>query len=113
VTNITNVSNVTNVHIYNQTVVNNTTVNNVSYNGGTGGTAATPTTVEEAAAREPHTPPTAEQTQHEHTASANPALRESVNHGKPANCGDFEARSIYRPWSGGGQGRGTCIQAGR
>jgi hypothetical protein len=84
VTNITNVTNVTNVHVYNQTVVNNTTVNNVSYNGGTGGIAATPTPAEEAAAREPHTPPTAEQTQHEHTASANPALRESVNHGKPA-----------------------------
>jgi len=89
VTNVTNITNVTNVHVYNQTVVNNTTVNNtavnnVSYNGGAGGTAATPTPAEQAAAHEQHTPPTAEQSQHEHTASTNPALRESVNHGKPA-----------------------------
>ena len=41
--NVNNV-NVTSVHnTYNTTVINNTTVNNVSYNGGTGGTTATPT----------------------------------------------------------------------
>ena len=80
---VTNVTNVTNV--YNKTVINNTTVNNtVSYNGGTGGIAATPTPAEQAAAIEHHTPPTAEQTQHEQAASRNPDLRESVNHGKPA-----------------------------
>src|SRR5579863_4734211 len=55
--NVNNV-NVTNVqNTYNTTVVNNTTGNNVSYNGGTGGTVATPTPQEEAAARAPHVAP--------------------------------------------------------
>lgn len=56
---------------YNLTVINNTTVNNVSFNGGSGGTTARPTAVEEAAARQPHTPPVAAQTQHEQAALSN------------------------------------------
>jgi hypothetical protein len=82
---VTNV-NVTVVHnTYNRTVVNNTTtVNRVSYNGGTGGTAAQPTATELAAAKEQHIQPTTAQQQHEHAASANRAQLASVNHGRPA-----------------------------
>src|SRR5258708_7688844 len=74
-------TNVTNV--YNKTVVNNVTVNNVSFNGGPGGTNARPTGAEQAAARAPHTSATAEQMQHERTASTNHSQLASVNHGKP------------------------------
>src|SRR5579864_8424173 len=57
--------NVTNIHnVYNTTVINNntTTVNRVSYNGGEGGINARPRAEDEAAARERHIPPVAEQT---------------------------------------------------
>lgn len=70
-------------NVYNQTVVVNN-VTRVSFNGGTGGTAARPTQEELEVAHEHHVPPTAAQTQHQHTASANPALRASENHGRPA-----------------------------
>ena len=77
--------NVTNIHnVYNSTVINNTTVNHVSYNGGTGGITARPTAAEETAAHEQHTPPTALQTQHVQAARTNHALLASVNHGRPA-----------------------------
>jgi len=82
---VTNV-NTTIVHnTYNTTVINNnTTVNRVSYNGGTGGTTAQPTAAEQAAAREPHTPPTALQTHHETAASNNRAMLASENRGQPS-----------------------------
>lgn len=68
-----------------RTVVNNVTVNNhVSYNGGTGGISARPTSAEMAAEHEHHIAPTEMQTQHEHTASTNRALLASENHGRPA-----------------------------
>ncbi|HEY6385229.1 MAG TPA: hypothetical protein VIX91_06055 [Candidatus Acidoferrum sp.] len=68
-----------------RTVVNNVTVNNhVSYNGGTGGISARPTSAEMAAGHEHHIAPTEMQTQHEHTASTNRALLASENHGRPA-----------------------------
>ncbi len=94
--------NVTNIHnVYNQTVINNTTVNNVSYNGGPGGIAAQPTAQEKAAALQPHTPPTFEQTQHETAASTNHALLASVNHGKPeiaatAKPGQFSGAGVVK-----------------
>jgi WXXGXW repeat (2 copies) len=76
--------NITNIHnVYNTTVINNTTVNRVSYNGGEGGINARPRPEDEAAARERHIPPVAEQTQHVQAARANPELRASANHGKP------------------------------
>ncbi len=81
VNNVSNVATITNV--YNKTVVNNVTVTNVSYNGGAGGTTATPTAKEQAAAHQPHVPPTGAQMQHEQTAKSNPALSASQNHGKP------------------------------
>lgn len=76
--------NVTNIHnVYNVTVVNNNTYNHVSYNGGPGGVAATPTAAEQAAERERHMPAVAAQTQHLDAARANPQLRASVNQGRP------------------------------
>lgn len=84
-TAVTNVNTTVIHNTYNTTVINNnTTVNHVSYNGGTGGTTAQPTAAEQAAAHEQHTPPTALQTQHEHTASTNHALLASANHGQPS-----------------------------
>jgi WXXGXW repeat (2 copies) len=76
--------NVTVIHnVYNTTVVNRE-VTRVSYNGGNGGINERPTAQEEAAARERHIPPVAAQVQHVDAARANPELRASVNHGKPA-----------------------------
>lgn len=71
-------------NVYNRTVINNRTVTRVSFNGGNGGTRARPTAQEQAAARDPHRGATTLQTQHEHLASTNRALRNSVNHGHPA-----------------------------
>ena len=71
-------------NVYNKTVINNTTVSNVSFNGGNGGITSQPSAQEKAWSQEPHTPPTALQTQHEHTASTNRGLFASVNHGTPA-----------------------------
>ena len=92
--------NVTNIHnVYNTTVINNTTVNRVSYNGGNGGINARPRPEEEAAARERHIPPVAAQTQHVQAARANPELRASVNQGKPPVAatpkpGEFNGRAV-------------------
>jgi hypothetical protein len=55
----------------------------VSFNGGRGGTTVRPTAQQTAMAHASHTPPTPLQTQHESAARANPALRDSVNHGRP------------------------------
>jgi hypothetical protein len=84
-TAVTNV-NTTVIHntYVNKTVINNATVNRVSYNGGTGGVIAQPTSAERAAEHEQHTPATAEQAQHEHLASTNRALLASENHGRPS-----------------------------
>ena len=81
---VTKVNTTVVTNVYNKTVINNTTVSNVSFNGGNGGITAQPTAQERAWSQEPHTPPTALQTQHEHTASTNRALFASVNHGIPA-----------------------------
>ena len=96
VNNITNVRTITNV--YNKTVVNNVTINNVSYNGGRGGRTAQPTAAQRTAASARHIPPTATQTQHQHAASTDRALRASVNHGKPP----IAATSKPGVFSGGG-----------
>ncbi len=79
---VTNLGNVNITKVYDKTVVN-TTANRVSYNGGSGGVAAKPTPEEEAAAREPHTPPTRLQTENTRAASMNGDLFQSNNHGKP------------------------------
>jgi YXWGXW repeat-containing protein len=70
----------------NKTVITNTTVTSrASFSGGPGGTTATPTAEERAAAKEPHVQPTSEQMSHEHTASMDKSNFASVNHGRPAN----------------------------
>jgi len=106
---VTNVS-VTNVtNVYNRTVVvNNTTVNNVSYNGGTGGVMARPTTQEEAYSREPHTAPLAVQAQHQQMAGQNRQNFASVNQGRPAIAAtarpaDFSGRSVVAARAAGGE----------
>jgi len=72
--------NITNIHnVYNTTVINNTTVNRVSYNGGEGGINTRPTSEEETAEHERHVPPVAAQTEHIQAARSNPQLRASVN----------------------------------
>ena len=102
---VTNISatNVTNV--YNRTVVVNE--NHAAFNG-QGGVTARATPQEEAAAREQHTAPLAEQTQHEHLASQNKANFASENHGRPAvaataKAGDFGSRSAVPARSAGAE----------
>jgi hypothetical protein len=76
--------NITNIHnVYNEPVTNTNSENRVSYNGGTGGIEARPSSQEEAAANEKHVPPVAAQVQHTQAASANPQMRASANNGKP------------------------------
>jgi len=88
--------NITNV--YSKTVIVNNT-SRVAFNGGTGGIAARPTPLEEAAMREQHVAATAMQTQHEHTASTTRENLASVNHGAPAVAatskpGEFSGRGV-------------------
>src|SRR6267154_622635 len=79
---------VTNVEVtvvrntYNTTVINNNNTR-VSFNGGRGGTIASPTSREMAAARKHHISMTSEQTQHQQAASGNRTLLASMNHGRP------------------------------
>src|SRR5271169_4855920 len=78
----TAVVNVNSTVIHN-TYVNNTVINHASFNGGPGGTTATATAQERAAASEQHVQPTSEQMSHEHTASMDKSNFASVNHGRP------------------------------
>jgi len=84
-TAVTNV-NTTVIHntYVNKTVINHTTINNnVSFNGGTGGTTAQPTSTELAAEHEQHVAPTAMQSQHEQMARNDRTMLASTNHGQP------------------------------
>jgi hypothetical protein len=83
VTNV-NTTVIHNTYVNKTVIVNNTTVNRVSFNGGAGGTTAKPTAMERSAERDRHTPATAMQTQHEHSAGTNRALLASENHGRPS-----------------------------
>jgi Domain of unknown function (DUF4124)/WXXGXW repeat (2 copies) len=69
---------------YNESVANNAALNKVSYNGGPGGSTATATAQERAAAAEPHIPPTAAQHQLARRAAGNPAFMARANDGHPA-----------------------------
>jgi hypothetical protein len=71
-------------HIYSEALVNNVPLSRVSYNGGPGGTTATVTAQERAAAAEPHIPPTALQRQISQEAAGNPALMAHANERHPA-----------------------------
>jgi WXXGXW repeat (2 copies) len=101
---------VTNVNVavvrntYNTTVINNTTVNRVSFNGGSGGTTARPTSREMDAARQRHISMTSEQTQHQQAASANRTFLASVNHGRP------DVAASVRPGQFNGRG---AVESGR
>jgi hypothetical protein len=86
---------------YNQTVINNSAPSRVSFNGGSGGTNATPTPAEQQAANERHVGATPLQAQNEQAASANRALLASVNHGAPAiaataHAGAFSGAGVVR-----------------
>lgn len=67
-----------------RTVIHNTVVNRASFNG-PGGINARPSAQEQAALREPHVPPTANQMAHEQTFARDRNQLASVNHGAPAN----------------------------
>ena len=114
VTNV-NVTNVTNV--YNKTVINNTTtVNRVSYNGGTGGTTSVATPQELAASRERHTAPLATQVQQRQLASNNRELLASVNHGAPtiaatARPAQFSGAGVVKAQSAGAPYRAPGAEA--
>jgi hypothetical protein len=91
--------NVNVIHNVYETRVNVTNDVHVSYNGH-GGIDARPTPQEEAAAHERHIGPVAAQTAHVEAARANPALRNSANHGRPpitatARPGEFNAATAH------------------
>jgi len=110
--------NVTNIHnVYNTRVENNITVNRVSFNGGNGGVEARPSPEEERYAHEEHIAPIAAQTEHAQAARANPQMRASVNHGRPAIAatprpGAFNDRGAVPAREAGAPYRGN-EQAGR
>lgn len=105
---------VTNVNVniihntYNRTVINNINVTRVSYNGGAGGIAATPTAQERLAEREQHLQPTAMQRRQIDQARRNPRLAARVNHGRPeiaatARPGAFHGRGVEHARGAAGQ----------
>jgi hypothetical protein len=87
------------VYVVDRTVINEVPVNRVAFNGGVGGIAARPTPAEIAASHEQHIGFTAVQRQHEQMAAANPAMRASVNGGRPqiaatARPGEFSGHGV-------------------
>ena len=87
----------------NRTVINNTTINRTSFNG-PGGVAAQATPAERAAAAEPHTPPTAAQSQHVHEALRNPQLSAKANGGHPAIAATARPAAFSGPGVVGAKG---------
>jgi hypothetical protein len=96
---VNNFGGVTITNVYNKTVIVNAGVSRVSFNGGSGGTTAQPTSQELAAAHEQHVGATPAQTQHQQMASTNKALLASQNHGQPAIAatakpGEFTGKGV-------------------
>jgi hypothetical protein len=96
---VSNVSTTNITNVYNKTVVNNVTVTRVSYNGGTGGVRAQPSSADLAAAHEQHIAAVPAQRQQETTARGNPSLRASQNQGHPpiaatARPGEFSGAGV-------------------
>jgi len=92
--------------VYNKTVINNVTVNQVSYNGGTGGIRAQPTSADLAASHDRHIAAVPAQRQQEQAAHSNPTLRAGNNHGKPpiaatARPGAFSGAGVVAARKGG------------
>src|SRR5208337_866197 len=98
--------NTTIIHNTYNTTVTNVSETHVSYNGGTGGVEARPTSQQESYANEHHIGPVAAQTQHVQAARSNPELRASANQGKPpiaatAKPGDFKTGVVATRQAGG------------
>ena len=102
---IANVSESSVQNIYTKTVIHNT-INVISYNGGSGGTTARPTTAELRAATERHVPPVAAQSEHMKMARNTPTLRAESNHGQPPIA------ATQRVSQFGGRGMVKAKQAG-
>jgi hypothetical protein len=84
-------------NVYNKTVINNVTVNRVSFNGGSNGVRAQPTSAELAAGRDRHIEATSAQRQHDLTARSNPQLRAAANHGNPPIAATPRAGNFSNP----------------
>jgi hypothetical protein len=100
---------------YNTRIVENNTTR-VSYNGGSGGVEARPTTQEETYNRENHVGRVAAQNEHIQQARSNPQLRASNNQGKPpiaatARPADFKSAVPAR--QAGGQYKPPPANAAR
>jgi hypothetical protein len=98
--------NTTIIHNTYNTRVTNVSETHVSYNGGTGGVEARPTSQQQSYANQHHVGPVAAQTQHVQAARSNPELRASANQGKPpiaatAKPGDFKTGAVATRQAGG------------
>src|SRR5580700_657204 len=97
---------ITIIHNTYNTRVTNVSETHVSYNGGTGGVEARPTSQQESYANQHHVGPVVAQTQHVQAARSNPELRASANQGKPpiaatAKPGDFKTGVVATRQAGG------------
>ena len=98
---VTNVTNVNVVNVYNERVVVNNNGPRISYNGGSGGIDARPTSAEMAAARGRRSGAVSQQLQQQQVAQSEPAQRARENHGKPevaatAMPGEFRGNGAVR-----------------
>jgi len=105
------VNNIGSVHIDNvyekPVTINAAGAGRASFNG-PGGSLAKPTAEEEAAAKEPHVPPTDRQVEHTRAASMKSSLFMSTNHGKPAIAatgkpGAFTGASVVKAKAAGAE----------
>jgi len=98
--------NITIIHNVYEAPVRYNNESHVSYNGGNGGIDRRPRPEEEAAARERHIAPVADQTRHMQAARANPQQRASANMGKPPVAatprpGEFKDHVVQAKAAGG------------
>jgi hypothetical protein len=105
------------IHNTYNTRVTNVSETHVSFNGGTGGVEARPTSQQESYANERHVGPVVAQTQHVQEARNNPELRASANQGKPpiaatAKAGDFKT-GVVAPRQAGGEYKAPPANAAR
>lgn len=70
-------------NVFDGAVANNNVADRTSFNGGQGGVVARPSAQDAAVAREAHVAPLAAQIQQARTASQDPSMRASFNHGAP------------------------------
>ncbi|HEV2210906.1 MAG TPA: YXWGXW repeat-containing protein, partial [Verrucomicrobiae bacterium] len=98
---VTHITNVNVVNVYNERVVVNNNGPRISYNGGSGGIDARPTSAEMAAARSRRSGAVSEQLEQQQVARNEPAQRARENHGKPevaatAMPGEFRGNGAVR-----------------